>query len=105
MRVRVLIAFNGMRPGDVGVPHDEALAEKYVALGLMEIIEGDDDGERQAGPGGPAEGDPGGVPPRTGEHGAAGPEPGEGFGSGGYGTAEGVGTDGVPAAVDPAPYG
>lgn len=89
MRVRVLIAFNGMRPGDEGVPADPERAKGYVRLGLMEILDGGDSGEREAGPGGSETGDPGSVPAGTGESRETGSEPGEGFGTGGYGSAQG----------------
>lgn len=76
MRVRVLVSFNGMRKGDTGGVHPDAqsLVKGYVGAGLMEVI---DDGETEAGPRGPAQGDPGGEPERTGEDGPAGGEPGE----------------------------
>lgn len=85
MRVRVLISFNGLVKGTVaeGTPTDRLKA--YVDLGYLGVV---DDGEDQAGPGGPATGDPGRVGTGAADSGASGGEPGQGFGAGGYGSAE-----------------
>ena len=76
MRVRVLISFNGFKPGEEAEAGDELgpVIEGYVAAGLMEVV---DDGASEAGPGGHPAGDPGGEHERVAPGGADGGEPGE----------------------------
>lgn len=86
VRARVLRNFNGMRAGDEGeVPLTERLIA-FVGLGLMKVVV--DGGKDQAGPGRPAKGDAGRVGEGAADSGAPGGEQGQGFGSGGYGSAE-----------------
>lgn len=81
MRVRVLVAFNGMRKGDIGdVTTEKALG--YIGAGLMEEVH---DGTRKTRQSRPAKGDAGGVVAGAADSGTDGDQPGEGFGSGGYG--------------------
>lgn len=68
MRVRVLVAFNGMRVGDEGHVSEggQELARGYASAGLLEVIE---DGESTGGPGGSAPGDSWGEPAGADERG------------------------------------
>jgi hypothetical protein len=81
MRVRVLVAFNGMKPGDEGTVSGGrgiALATAYSMMGLLKVI---DDGATEDGPHGSAEGDPGSGPTGTATGGPEGGDPGKDPGS------------------------
>jgi hypothetical protein len=75
MRVRVLISFNGFKPGEEAEAGEELgpVVEGYVALGLMVV----DDGTSEAGPGGHPAGYPGGEHERVAPGGSDGGEPGQ----------------------------
>lgn len=86
VHVRILRSFNGLRKGDEATLELNAKVQGWIGAGLAEVVDG---GKDPAGPGG-AEPDPG-----AGEQGgaaggvASGGEPGQGFGTGAFGAAEG----------------
>jgi hypothetical protein len=83
VRVRVITSFNEMRQGDEAEIEINSIVQGWINAGLVVIV----DGTSPAGPGGAEpdahggdpKGAPGGVTP--------GGEPGEGFGTGAYGSA------------------
>ncbi len=85
-RVRVLTSFNGMRRGDEADVELNPRVQGWVNAGLVEVI---GSGTGAAGPGGAEPDDHQRDAVRASGSGASGGEPGEGFGTGGYGTAEG----------------
>lgn len=83
-RIRVRTSFEDLRRGDEAVVDLNVRVQGWLEAGLVEVVGG---GEGEAGPG---SFEPAAVPrkPRgAGDGVEAGREPGEGFGSGGYGTA------------------
>lgn len=86
VRVQVLVAFNGMYAGDTAdVLVDERMSG-WIRAGLVKVV---DDGANPIGPGAVVADDPGSLTVGAGDSSASGDEPGEGFGSGGYGAFEG----------------
>lgn len=88
--IRVLTSFNGMHKGDESTIPLSGIVQGWIDVGLVEEV---DRGEDPAGPGAVEQADQGGVAFGAGDSGQAGDEPGEGFGSGGYGTAPGIDQD------------
>ena len=88
MRVRVLTSFNGLRKGETATVTEDGYeqAQRFVAAGHLEVVE---DGTGEDRSGGPETGDPGSEHDGAAESGSDGGEPGQGFGSGGYGAAAG----------------
>jgi hypothetical protein len=102
VQIKVLTSFNGLQAGSTGIVDDTALLRAYERAGLVEVNDGPDQ-DRQ---GRPAKGDPGREHERAADRGTAGGEPGEGFGSGGYGeTPREHRATGVQPDMDPAPAG
>jgi len=89
-RVRVRTSFNGLRKGDEADVKLSELVRAWLAMGLVEVVTG---GTDPAGPGAAEPSAAGGAPERAGDSGPAGDEPGESFGSGGYGTSARVDQD------------
>ena len=85
VRLRVLRNFDLFKTGEELVNPLTERVVSLVSLGFMEVVF---DGTDQAGPGSAHAGDPGGSPADDQRESDAGAEPGEGFGSGGYGSAE-----------------
>ena len=73
----------------IGNERQVPLTERMLALIAGGQLEVTDHGESPAGPGTTGEGDPGGSPADDPAESPAGAEQGQGFGSGGYGSAEG----------------
>lgn len=84
VNVRVLISFGDVKAGDVAHLERTPRVQGWIDAGLVEVL----GGESEAGPGSPDPDDnervTGGVEGSV----PAGGEQGEGFGAGGYGTAE-----------------
>ena len=78
-RVRVLVAFGDLKPGDETDLPLNPCVQGWINAGLAKVV---DDGTGQAGQGRAEQDDPGGVAGRTGDNGAAGDEQGEGPGAG-----------------------
>jgi hypothetical protein len=89
--VTVLISFNGLYRGDVVRTEYDAKVQGWERAGLIRSEL--DDAASEAGPGSAEPDDSGSVAQRTGDSGQGGHEPGQGFGSGGYGAAAGVDQD------------
>lgn len=84
--VRVLVSFNDVQAGDEAILPIDTRVQGWISAGLVEVVP---DGTGAAGPGKPAKDDDKRVPAGTEGSLPTGGEPGEGFGSGAYGTAEG----------------
>lgn len=85
VKVRVLIAFNGMKVGDEGKAMYGKQVLAYSKLGLVEIldtVEGADDGERETRQSGPEPSDQASESEGAGNGGPTGDEPGEDSDSG-----------------------
>ena len=80
-RVRVRTAFNGMHAGDEALLEIDARVQGWINAGVVEVVDGTD----QARSGGAEPNAHERDPDRTAGSGSAGREPGEGFGTGGYG--------------------
>lgn len=90
VRVTVLVAFNGMYAGDssvVELPNETVVG--WERAGLVRLERLFDDGARSTGQSTAQQDDPGSLAFGAGDSGASGDEPSQGFGAGGYGTAEG----------------
>ena len=85
-RIEILVPFNGMYAGDTADVVIDPTAQGWINAGLAKVV---DSGADQAGPGAAVEDDPGSLTVGAGDSSASGDEPGEGFGSGGYGAFEG----------------
>lgn len=85
-RVRVLTSFNGMRAGDEADVEMSVRVQGWINVGLVEVV----GGQSAAGPGGAEPDDHERVPDGAAGSSEAGSEPGQGFGSGGYGSAASV---------------
>lgn len=72
--VRAVVSFNEVRKGDVS---EVELTERVASLVDGGYLEVHGRGETEAGPGGPAAGDPWSKPERAGADGPEGGEPGE----------------------------
>ena len=83
MHVRVKISFNGMRKGDESMVPKSPRVLAWIAGGLMEEIKG---GQNQAGPGEPEPHADEREQERAAGSGTSGSEPGQGFGTGSYGS-------------------
>lgn len=84
IHVRVLISFGDVKAGDIAHMERTPRVQGWIDAGLVEVL----DGEGEAGPGGADTDDREGLEDGAASGGPAGGEPGEGFGAGGYGTAE-----------------
>lgn len=102
IRVRVLIAFNGMRKGDTGMAPDTEIVRGYIRSGLMEAIEG---GERTTGQSGPETGDTRSVPEGAAGGVPASGQPGKGARSRRHRKAKGVDQSGPAPTADAPPVG
>lgn len=80
----VLVSFNNMYKGDTADVEMSDRVQGWVNAGVVRV-----DGASQTGPSAAEPDHQGSVTLGTGDDIAPGDEPGEGFGSGGYGTAEG----------------
>lgn len=88
--IRVLTSFNGMHRDDESTIPLSSTVQGWINAGLVKVVT---HGADPAGQGGAEPDDQGGVAFGAGDSGQAGDEPGEGFGSGGYGTAPGIDQD------------
>lgn len=88
--IRVLTSFNGMHRGDESTIPLSSTVQGWINAGLVEVMAR---GTDPAGQGAVEQADQGGIAFGAGDSGQAGDEPGEGFGSGGYGTAPGIDQD------------
>ena len=84
VHVRVLVSFDAVRAGDVAHLERTPRVQGWIDAGLVEVL----DGTAEAGPGGAEPDDNERVTDGTQRSSSAGGEQGEGFGAGGYGTAE-----------------
>jgi hypothetical protein len=87
VRIRVLTSFNGMHRGDEADVVMSPVVQGWLSVGLIKVVGG---GKDPAGPGGTEQDDHRSVPAGARGSRPASGEPGEGFGTGGYGTAESV---------------
>lgn len=96
--IRVNVAFNGLYKNDTADVVLDDRVQGWINAGLAAVIDGAD----QAGPGRSQQDDSRGVAQRTGGSSAAGHEPSQGFGSGGYGAPSSEHQGGVQADGDAA---
>lgn len=88
MEIEILVPFNGMYARDRAlVQKDDARVQGWITVGLARVV---GSGEDPTGPGGTEPDDSGSLAPRAGGGSPASDEPGQGFGAGSYGAAQGV---------------
>lgn len=84
IHIRVLISFGDVKAGDIAHLERTPRVQGWIDAGLVEVL----DGEGEAGPGSTDTDDREGLEGGAAGSSPAGGEQSEGFGAGGYGTAE-----------------